>query len=307
MKMPRLFATWNGTRSANYWLSVSVGGLVLMNLMLTFKVVSMHERLVEQPPNMTAEYSVGWDSASSNFYEAWGLYVASAVGSVTPQTAHFVADHLAFIVDASIYPAVRDQIYAIADDPAYVSSGSLNVFVPRSSKWEASTHRVFIEGTLNTTAYKTTAQPLAQLPVTYELTMKMVAGLPRITAFTSYVGEARTLQWQKAHPPTTGVASGHDRLHPNIVPQANDIRHALESGQGRINPADNTAIPSTAPATPARGARALTGSATGVAQPAAVGSQSPGNGGTEGIAGPLPALPVDPAQRDNANTASGRL
>lgn len=293
MKMPRLFKTWDGTRNANYWLAVSIGGLVLTNLVLTFKVASMHERLVEQPPNMTAEYSVGWDSASSNFYEAWGLYVASTVGSVTPQTAHFVADHLAFIVDATIYPAVRDQIYAIADDPAYTTSGALNVFVPHNTAWEASTHKVFIEGTLNTTAYKTTAQPVAQLPVTYEMTMHMVAGLPKITGFTSYVGPSRTLQWQKTHPAATSNATVGDRLHPNIAPQADDIRRALESGQGRVTPTDGSG------ATPGQ----RTGAAAGITQPVPAGGLPAA--GRE--AGPTPALPVTPTERDPANASTGSL
>lgn len=293
MKMPRLFETWNGTRNANYWLAVSIGGLVLANLVLTFKLASMHERLVERPPNMTAEYSVGWDSASSNFYEAWGLYVASTVGSVTPQTAHFVADHLAFIVDATIYPAVRDQIYAIADDPAYATSGALNVFVPHNTDFEASTHKVFIEGTLNTTAYKTTAQPVAQLPVTYEMTMKMVAGLPKISVFTSYVGPARTLQWQKVHPASTSSTTVGDRLHPNIAPQADDIRRALESGQGREGSNDGAGV----------AAGQHTGANAGVSQPVPTGGNPPAGRN----AGPTPALPVAPSERDPANAASGSL
>jgi len=298
MKMPKLFTTWTGTRNANHWMAMSIGGLVISNLILVGKLAGMHERLVMEPPNMTASYSVGWNTASADFYQAWGLYVASSVGSVTPQTAHFVADHLAFIIDAKIYPAVRDQIYAIADDPAYTSTGSINVFEPHTTLYEPSTNRVFVSGTLNTTAYRTSASPIAQLAVTYEMVMVMRAGLPKISAFTSYLGEAHTLQWKRTHPDAAQSAPSN-KLHPNILPQPSDIRHALETGQGRVDPAANGIA---APVSNNPGSPGVPTPTAPMTEPAQTPRQvSPARSATNGVAplsstmpsGPTPAVPTD--------------
>lgn len=233
MNLKKLGRDWKATLSANLVLSLALGASVMANLALSTKLASTHERIVLVPPMMTNETVVGWNEASKNFFEGWGLYAASMIGSATPKTAGFVANHLEYIFDKSIYQAVKTQLLSIEKDPSFARTGSVNVFTPKTVTWEASTNRLFVSGQLTSTAYRSRVTTLANVPVTYQMSMKMQAGAPKITSFTSYIGSARTLKWEREHPAEAQkLQKEQDTRASQILPQDSEVLRAIESGQG---------------------------------------------------------------------------
>jgi conjugal transfer pilus assembly protein TraE len=228
VRLTKAFSTWDGTIKANVAMAGAIFLLAGAVALQEGRLSAMHERVVLVPPQLTSEAQVGWDEASKDFYEGWGLYAASMIGSVTPKTASFVANHLQFIFDERIYPAVKTQLKSIEKDPVYAAAGAVNVFAPRTVTWEASTKTVFVSGLLTTTAYRAQVKDVANLFVTYQMNMQMKSGLPKITSFTSYVGQARTMAWLKQHPNDTGADKEKDDQS-RIIPQESEIQKALES------------------------------------------------------------------------------
>ncbi|NEX63395.1 TraE/TraK family type IV conjugative transfer system protein [Noviherbaspirillum galbum] len=233
MNLIKLGRNWKATLSANLLLAGALAASVMANLALTTKLATMHERLVLVPPMMTTETVVGWNEASKNFFEGWGLYAASMIGSATPKTAGFVAGHLEYIFDKSIFQAVRTQLLSIEKDPSFARTGSVNVFTPKTVTWEASTNRLFVSGQLTSTAYRARTTTLANVPVTYQMSMRMEAGAPKITTFTSYIGAARTAKWEREHPAEAQkLQRAADEKAAQILPQENEVLKAIESGIG---------------------------------------------------------------------------
>lgn len=228
MKLNTLFKRWSGTIAISHYLAVSVLLLALAVVGLTIKLITVHERIALIPPNLNERAEVNWKSASANYMEAWGIFIAGSIGSITPQTATTVADAMGYYFDAAIYPAVRTQVLSIVNDPNYTHSGTINVFTPKVTQWEASTEKVFVQGILATTAYKNTSQPIAQIPVTYEMVLKIHAGVPKVMKFDSYVGAPRTLKWREAHRAELEAEEAKAAKVGSIIPQDSEIRNAIE-------------------------------------------------------------------------------
>ncbi len=229
MKLNELFKKWEGTITISKQLMLSNIVLSMIILGLVVKLNSEHERVVLMPPTINEAATVAWRSASGNYMESWGLFIASMIGSVTPQTALSVADSMGLYFDASIYPSIRNQILSIVDDPNYTRSGTINVFTPKVVQWEPATEKIFVQGTLATTAYKNTSQPIGQFNVTYEMVIKVVAGVPKIMRFTSYTGQARTVKWKESHKAQLEAEEKKaSKQQDTILPQDSDIRNALE-------------------------------------------------------------------------------
>ena len=236
MDLKSLARNWKWTTSANLLLSVAVCASVLANMGLVGKIASMHERLVLVPPMMTKETKIGWNSAEKDYFEGWGLYTASMIGSATPKTASFVADHLKFIMDPAIYPVVKTQLLSLEKDPSYTRTGSVNLFTPTTVTWEAETNSLFVTGNLTSTAYRGKTTTLANVVVSYQMTMEMYAGAPRITFFTSYAGQPRTLKWTQGNPGEVArVQKEKDDKAMQIAPQESEIQKAIEAGEGSIS------------------------------------------------------------------------
>lgn len=298
MNLKNFGRNWKATLSANLVLSVALGASVLANLALSSRIASMHERIVLVPPMMTSETVVGWNEASKNFFEGWGLYVASMIGSATPKTAQFVANHLEYVFDKPIYQAVKTQLLSLEKDPSFARTGTVNVFTPKTVTWEASTNRLFVTGQLTSTAYRARVTTLANVPVTYQMSMKMVAGAPKITSFTSYIGGARTLKWEREHPAEARKAQKDSDLKTNqILPEENEVLRAIEAGQGsaqEITEPSETGDTPEVPQSGKPGAKPQSVSATGKVF-APVSPTQPNRAGMT----PTPAVSPNRANSDN--------
>ncbi|MBR8043106.1 sex pilus assembly protein TraE [Burkholderia cenocepacia] len=231
MKLPSFKLSWDTTASTARLAMIACACTSVATLGLTIKIMMDHERVILVPPNMTQQAQVGWESASQNYYKSWGLFIATMIGSITPRTAAFTAQQLEPFFDAPLWPRVATQILSIADDPNYAHNGTLNVFTPRAVFWEPSTAKVYITGLLDTTAYRNSALPVAELTATYEMRFMMRSGVPKVTYFNSYTGEPRTLKWLSNHKGDPALKPKPGPQTTSILPQESDIAAQIQSQQ----------------------------------------------------------------------------
>ncbi|RMD68835.1 MAG: sex pilus assembly protein [Gammaproteobacteria bacterium] len=194
MKLKELSATWDRTRIANTFLLVS--NLVLASAMAVTGVLgwTRHERLVLVPPHLQDKAKVAYDAASAEYFKAWGLFVATLIGNITPENVDFVADAVSPLFSSRIYPAVRTQILSLAKDPVFGKAAAVNYFAPRQVVYEPATSRVFVVGDMVVSTFEKVGEIEH---VVYEMKFSMQAGLPVIEAFDSYPGtQPHTLKWQ---------------------------------------------------------------------------------------------------------------
>lgn len=203
MRLNALGKTWNLAIRNNTGLLVAN---IILAVALAFSVganLSTHERVVLIPPHMNEKMEVSWADASAPYYKSFGLYVATLIGNITPRNVQLVADSIGQHLDSSIYAPVRAQILALADDPVFQKSNSVNYFAPDQVVFEAErgkTQKVFVVGRLMSTSYAgagTGAATVDAKNLVYEIGVRMDGGRPVITEFTSYPGaQAHTAKWR---------------------------------------------------------------------------------------------------------------
>lgn len=165
--------------------------------------LSSHERVTLVPPQLDKQAEISWNSADANYMKAFGLYVASMVGNITPKNVKLTADAIGAHLDAEIYAPVRSQILSLANDETFQRSNAMNYFAPSSVTYEVDEqkrNKVFVVGTLTTVGFNQNdnTRPDGN-PVVYEIGVKIQAGRPIITSFTSYQGkQPHTAKWVAA-------------------------------------------------------------------------------------------------------------
>lgn len=205
MKVSHLFETWDGTARVNRWQLLINVVLAVCLAALTVKSLSDRERVVLIPPHLSERAEVAWNKANDQYYEGFGMYVASMIGNITPRTAEFIAEQLAFIVSPDIYQSMRAQILAIANDPLFQKGDQFNYFSPEVVFYEPETNKVYVSGVVTTSAFTKTIETLGKIAenkdITYELKMDIVNGRPIVVAFDSYYGKnPHTEQWKAKNP-----------------------------------------------------------------------------------------------------------
>lgn len=168
---------------------------------LTWRITHQHDRIVIVPPNLSEKAHISWSAANRQYYESFGLYVATLIGNITPKNVEFVADSVSRFMSPRIYPNVRSQLIALAKDSFVSTSTNASYFSPRKVVFEEETSKVFVVGELVTVGFRSVSE---RKPVVYEMEIHIENGLPLITGFTSYEGsEPHTLKWQQSQHRTT--------------------------------------------------------------------------------------------------------
>lgn len=210
MKLQTLGKTFTSALKNSSYMAVSN---VFLSIALAFamvKIYTLHERVVLVPPHLDKKMMVAWDSADQEYFEAWGVTAATLLGNVTPKTVKFVADAMGAFVDAPIYPKMRNEILALADDPIFQKANAINYFTSERTVYEvdeSGSHKVFVIGQL----ISSSLEPASMLSgprtepkwVTYEWTMEMRFGRPWIIGYDSYKGnQPHTMKWRAAQQST---------------------------------------------------------------------------------------------------------
>ena len=155
------------------------------------------ERVILVPPRMDDKMVVAWNNAGAEYFKAFGLFVATLLGNITPANSKFVADQLSVFIEPKLYAPIRTQVLAYADDPRFARGASFNYFSPQKVVWEPGTSKVFVMGTITMSSFNPQVSgPYEYRTVVYEFKFAMNDGRPLIVDFNSYPGnDARTVAW----------------------------------------------------------------------------------------------------------------
>lgn len=84
-------------------------------LVLLFALMSRDRTIVVVPPGLAGEGDISSNNAGPNVKEAFGSYVATLLGNVTPRNVEYVTQSIGKIVDARSYKELIDVVKQQAD------------------------------------------------------------------------------------------------------------------------------------------------------------------------------------------------
>lgn len=203
-------------------------GATTIAVLLTFKVVTMHERLVIQPPHLTKKAIVAFDHASTEYFEPMALYIVSTISSVVPESVDFVSNSMEQFFDPEVWVSLKPQLLAVKSNPKYNGINAMSYFQPANDIiYEPSTKKFYVSGKLTSSAYsKGAVQNIGSVQATYELKMYMKNGLPRVSYFKAYTGEPMTEAWVRSH---KDLAEKRQENTKQVIPDARESEITRDS------------------------------------------------------------------------------
>ncbi|WP_445366670.1 TraE/TraK family type IV conjugative transfer system protein [Methylomonas sp. BW4-1] len=193
MKLSDFLRTWEGHETENRFSRVIIIGLLVICVITSLAAWRTERSIILVPPTLATEVEVTRSSASSEFKESWGLYMAELLGNTTPANADFlkvaIEPLLAPDIYRSVLDAMTDQIKAIKMDRVAIS------FTPRHVDYEAETNKVFVSGELKSQG--PSSKPDIK-PRTYEFIIAIKNYRPRLEFIDVYPDSPRTLDRLKA-------------------------------------------------------------------------------------------------------------
>ena len=199
MKLSEFLQTWDGHETENRFSRVIIIGLLVVCVITSLAAWRTERSIILVPPTLNKEVEVTRTSASSEFKESWGLFLAELLGNTTPANADFLKTAIEPLLAPDIYrsvlDAMTDQIKAIKMDRVALS------FTPRHVDYEAETNKVFVSGELKSQG--PSSKPDIK-PRTYEFIIAIKNYRPRLEFIDVYPDAPRTAERLKALPPQPG-------------------------------------------------------------------------------------------------------
>ncbi len=193
MKLTEFLQTWEGHETENRLSRVIILGLLVICIVTSLAAWRTERSIILVPPSLSGEVEVTRTSASSEFKESWGLFLAELLGNTTPANADFLKTAIEPLLAPEIYrtvlDAMTDQIKAIKMDRVAIS------FTPRHVDYEAETNKVFVTGELKSQG--PSSKPDIK-PRTYEFIITIKNYRPRLEFIDVYPDDPKTVERLKA-------------------------------------------------------------------------------------------------------------
>jgi conjugal transfer pilus assembly protein TraE len=198
MRLSEFLRTWEGHETENRFSRVIILGLLVVCVVTSLAAWRTERSIILVPPALGKEVEVTRrTSASSEFKESWGLFLAELLGNTTPANADFLKSAIEPLLAPDIYrtvlDAMTDQIKAIKMDRVAIS------FTPRHVDYEVETNKVFVTGELKSQG--PSSKPDVK-PRTYEFIIAIKNYRPRLEFIDVYPDDPKTLARLKAIQPT---------------------------------------------------------------------------------------------------------
>jgi len=197
MKLLTMTNSWEGS---NKFGSIMLISNVILSCVLAVSLygnATTHEITRLVPPYLDKAVALGWNTADQSYLESVGLYVATLAGNVTPKSAKFVADRLSEILTPRIYQSAREQILALANDPAFANAGGSVRFDATKIVSEKETQKVFVIGQM--TSQQIGSKDVKAMVIEMKIFMK--DGRPWVDSLDHYDGsDPHTLGWMDKNP-----------------------------------------------------------------------------------------------------------
>lgn len=188
MKLAQFLQTWRGTRLENLVQRWTILTLIVSNIVLGLVALGRGATVsVSVPPGLGDAVTVSRHESDLDYQRAWGLFLATLLGNVTPGNADIVKKSIEPLLAPAIYRhAVRvlsEQVEAVKRDRVAMR------FEARQVKFEVSSGKVFVEGF---SVVSGAAGKEERNPRTYEFLIKVENYRPVIEHIDNYIGAART-------------------------------------------------------------------------------------------------------------------
>lgn len=186
------------TMQVNVWFFLGNVALTVAVVALALRITAFEQRVVLVPMSVPTKMTVGWDSASDDYYQSIGLTTAMLIGNITPSNVEYVKTTLGKFLAPEIYPGVKAKLDKLAKDPLFNATNTTNHFSPSRAVFESETGKVFVVGSLVVSG---AVQYAKTSTVTYEIGIRIVNGTPLIVSLDSYESDQpRTLAWKASNP-----------------------------------------------------------------------------------------------------------
>lgn len=187
MKLSEYIKTWEGVQLENKFSRLIILALVAANIALGIKVLYTYPIVTMQPPTLESEAWVARDQASRSYKEAWGLYLATQLGNVTPGTVELVKQWLGPVLSPNVYDEV---ISALEVQAIQIKTDRVSMrFEPRIVSYEPKSEKVFVYGFSYTIGVNGNENRTDR---TYEFAINISKYLPTIEYIETYADKPRT-------------------------------------------------------------------------------------------------------------------
>lgn len=189
MKWSIFSNTWASLRTENVLYRTLVPVLVIANVISMAGWLSKDRVTVLVPPTLSDAVSVAKRNADAGFKKAWGLYVASLLGNVSPGNADFVIESLQLLMSPRVFATLKQNVAA---DVEMIKKDGVSVsFEQKQVLYERETDKVFVVGR---TGISNAAGQVAKFDRIFEVRVSIDNGQPQIVELDSYQGKPKTLE-----------------------------------------------------------------------------------------------------------------
>jgi conjugal transfer pilus assembly protein TraE len=162
--MAKYLKTWDGTLAENRFHRLTTLGLLGLALVLGGGLMVKDTTVVLIPPNLDARGEVSSAAASEDVKVAWGMYLATLFGNVTPKTVGFLTERVGQHLSPRMY---RPVLEALDKQSKEIQQENLTIsFAPSLARWEPTSQRVIVTGEMSTRGVRDEERRITR---TYEL------------------------------------------------------------------------------------------------------------------------------------------
>lgn len=194
MDHSRLKKNWDEITSTNRF-----NRYVMLLLSVALMVTSVgwlqtRETVVLVPPQLDEKVWVSSNDSAPGYKKAWALSVAQLMGNVSPGNADFIVDVMGSMLEPLAYRRIKEELTQQAED---IKEGSLVVtFEPQSLLHEEETDKVFVYGMTTVQGPNKVEEVIHR---TFEFSVNIAFGSPRISFFDVYEGQPKTQKYLQAN------------------------------------------------------------------------------------------------------------
>ena len=175
---------------AGYSILATIGIFELSGRLATIEETT---RIIPYAPSGTMVISN--NSANSSYYKSWGNYIAISLGNLTPGNVKFVEKQLLPLIASTDYQTVKTGIQS--EVASEIGNHVVTTFTPSEIIWQGKTGTVFVYGRLD--QISPNGKYASGSYETYQMQMKIVRGMPKVSSVQLYMGHPHTLTWMKYH------------------------------------------------------------------------------------------------------------
>lgn len=186
MKFATFLETWHGLQAENKWSRILLVFMAITICVLAIALNNKSQIITLVPPALDKKATVTRNYASTEYKKAWGMYLATLIGNVSPGTVDFISEALGGMLSSDlyndVYKIVISQAKEIKEQRVAIS------FTPRLVAYLPNRDLICVTGT--TTISGVFGNPTMEAR-TYEFKIQVQNYMPVITYFSSYKGEVQ--------------------------------------------------------------------------------------------------------------------